>query len=401
VAGARESYLFDFGSGPAAPGYPKVTPETVYTKVRGYGFDLGCEATVSAHRGYCASARPFFFSVDAAEGNYDVTVTLGDAEGQSAATVMAESRRLMLEDTRTKIGEIVSRSFTVNVRNGRLLPLPENAPGGTDVALSDKERAGLNWDEKLTLEFRGGRPCVRALEIRKTDSAVTVYLAGDSTVTDQPEEPYASWGQMLPRFFAPGIAIANHAHDGETLKSFVTGLRLAKILDRMKAGDYLFIQFGHNDMKEDRPQTYVEPFTTYAAYLKVFIAEARRRGAYPVLVTSVHRRHFDAEGRIVNTLGRYPEAMRMLAVEKDVPLIDLNLMSGTLYEALGPEKAPLAFANGGKDLTHHNSYGAYLLARCVVEGIGAHVPGLAGKLLRDAPPFDPSRPEPDGLFRQY
>ena len=398
MAGAREHHLFNFGIGSAAPGYVKVAPETVYTKVSGYGFDLGCEAAVGAHRGYCTAERPFYFSVDAAEGNYDVTVTLGDAEGRSAATVMAESRRLVLEDASTQRGEILSRSFTVNVRDGRLLPLPPNAPGGTYVSLSDNERAGLNWDGKLTLQFRGARPCVRALEIRKTDSAVTVYLAGDSTVTDQPEEPYASWGQMLPRFFAPGTAIANHAQNGETLKSFITGLRLAKILDRVKAGDYLFIQFGHNDMKEDRPQTFVEPFTTYTAYLKVFIAEARRRGAHPVLVTSVHRRHFDANGRIINTLGRYPEAMRMLAAEDDVPLIDLNLMSGTLYEALGPEKAPLAFANGGKDLSHHNSYGAYLVAECVVEGIKANIPGLAGRLLRDAPSFDPSHPAPDGLF---
>ena len=123
-----------------------------------------------------------------------------------------------------------------------------------------------------------------------------------------------------------------------------------------------------------------------------------RRGAHPVLVTPVHRRHFDAQGKIKNTLGVYPEAVRMLAVEEDVPLIDLNLMSGRLYEALGPEKAPLAFANDGKDLTHNNAYGAYLLAECVVEGIKANVPELAGRLMRDLPPFDVSRPAPDGLF---
>ncbi len=388
----RGIHLFDFSGGPATQGYIKVTPETDYTKERGYGFDLGSSVQAVPRGGCCTSDRPFFFSVDAPEGNYDVAVRLGDEEDESSTTVMAESRRLMLEDVRTMRGRIMSSSFTVNVRNGRLPPPPQNAPGGMEVLLSDKEKAGLNWDEKLTLEFRGARPRLRALEIRKTDSAVTVYLAGDSTMTDQPEEPYASWGQMLPRFFAPGTAIANHAQSGETLKSFITGLRLAKILERMKEGDYLFIQFGHNDMKEQWPQTYAEPFTTYTAYLKVFIAEARRRGAHPVLVTSVHRRHFDARGKVENTLGRYPEAMRALAAGENAPLIDLNLMSGTLYEALGPEKAPLAFANDGKDLTHHNAFGAYLLAKCVVEGIKANVPGLAGRLRRDIQHFDASKP---------
>ena len=127
----------------------------------------------------------------------------------------------------------------------------------------------------------------------------------DSTVTDQPGEPTASWGQMFTRFFTPDVAIANHAESGETLKSFITGLRLDKILSQMKKGDYLFIEFGHNDMKVNWPQTYVEPFTTHKQYLKVFIAEARRRGAIPVLVTPMQRRNFDGL-KIRNSLGDFP-----------------------------------------------------------------------------------------------
>ena len=156
------------------------------------------------------------------------------------------------------------------------------------------------------------------------DNVPTVFIAGDSTVTDQPREPTTSWGQMLPVFFKPDVAIANHAESGETLKSFITGLRLDKILSQIRKGDYLFMQFGHNDQKENWPQTYVEPFTTYKQYLKVFIAEARRRGAIPVLVTPMQRRNFDGAGRIRNTLGDFPEAVRQTAAEEHVALIDLN-----------------------------------------------------------------------------
>jgi len=260
----------------------------------------------------------------------------------------------------------------------------------------------LDWDNKLTLEFSPGaapgRPCVGALEITKADDVPTVFLAGDSTVTDQPREPGASWGQMLPRFFKPGVAVANHAESGETLKSFLSELRLAKILSQMKKGDYLFIQFGHNDEKQNWPQTYVEAHTTYQAYLRVFIAEARLRGATPVLVTSMQRRQFDAAGKIRNSHGDYPKAVREVAREENVALIDLEQMSRAFYEALGPEKAPLAFSAGGRDATHHNSYGAYELAKCVVQGIKENRLPLAQFIVGDFGSFDPAQPDPVGQF---
>lgn len=340
------------------------------------------------------SDNPFSFSVDLPEGNYDVGVTLGDPEGASETTVRAESRRLMLEKVRTGRGETVERTFTVNIRNARLDPPPENAPGGSRVLLKDREIGALHWDDRLTLEFLGGRPRVSALRIREAPETPTVFLTGDSTVTDQPAGTYYSWGQMLPRFFRPGIAVANHAESGETLKSFLAELRLAKVLSLMKAGDWLFVQFGHNDQKEQWPQTYVDPLTTYAAYLRVFIAEARLRGTHPVLVTPPHRRQFDERGRIRNTLAGFPDAMRAVAAEQGIPLIDLNAMSAVFYETLGPERAPLAFAEEGRDATHHGAYGAYELARCVVEGIREKVPELARRLAEDMPRFDPARPDP-------
>lgn len=384
VASAAEptnSYQFDFSRGSAAA-------NAVYSKESGYGFDLGTKPT-QLERGV-TSDKPLFFSVGVPEGNFRVTAKLGDSAA-CVTTIKAESRRLMIEKKETAPGKYESVTFLVNVRNSKVPAPPLNAPGGDQVRLNDREAGVLHWDEKLTLEFNNKRPCVDALEIARVEDAPTIFLAGDSTVTDQPREPTTSWGQMLPAFFKPEVAVANHAESGETLKSFITGLRLDKILSQIKKGDYLFLQFGHNDMKTNWPQTYVEPFTTHKAYLKVFIDEARRRGAIPVLVTPMQRRNFEG-GKVRNTLGDFPESVRQTAKEEHVALIDLTPMSVAFYEALGPEKAPLAFS-GGRDATHHSSYGAYELAKCIVEGIRANNLDLAKYIADDYKTFDPAHPD--------
>ena len=366
----------------------KFTPADTFTPERGNGFDLGTAPN--------ADSKPFFFSVAVPEGNYRVTVTLGDAAAASGNTVKAESRQLMLERVETKPGESITRSFLVNVRSSRVPPPEKNAPGGSAVVLNDRETGLLRWDDKLTLEFNGSAPKVTAIAIEPA-TVPTVFLAGDSTVTDQPAEPGASWGQMLPRFL-PGIAVANHAESGETMKSFISGLRLAKILSQIKAGDYLFIQFGHNDSKKQWPQTYVEARTTYRTYLKVFIAEARLRGVTPVLVTSMQRRNFDAQGKIKNSHGDYPQAVREVAAEEKVALIDLETASRAFYETLGAEKSPLAFSNGGKDITHHNNYGAYELAKCIIQGIRDTQLPLAEFITPDFTGFSPAQPDAPDTF---
>ena len=194
---------------------------------------------------------------------------------------------------------------------------------------------------------------------------------------------------MLPRFFGPGVAVANHAESGESLRSSLGARRLNKVLSLIKPGDYLFIQYGHNDQKEKGEG--VGAFTTYKADLKIFVAEARKRGATPVLVTSVNRRNFGGQGQVYSTLGDYPEAVRQVAREEKVALIDLHAMSKAFYEALGPEESALAFEEG--DITHHNNYGAYELAKCVVEGIKANNLNIAKFLTKDATGFDPRRPD--------
>lgn len=392
----KTSFKFDFGPGKVALGYIQVLPATIYSREPGYGFEPG--ATISgidrggndALRGdFCTSDKPFFFSVALPEGNYNVTVTLGDAAGETATTVKAELRRLMLEEVHTAAGKFETKTFTVNVR------VPQIAGGG-EVKLKDREKASeiWAWDEKLTLEFNNTRPVVNAIEITRADDVPTIFLLGDSTVCDQPSEPYNSWGQMLTRFFKPGVAIANHAESGESLKSSLGARRLDKVMSLMKPGDYLFIQYGHNDEKEKGEG--ISAFTSYKADLKRFIAEARKHGGVSVLVTPVQRRTFDAQGWITNSHGDYPEAVRQAAKEENVPLIDLHAMSTLFYQAMGPEKSKLAFKDG--DGTHHNNYGSYQLAKCIVEGIKANKLGIVKYLMNDMPPFDPRRLDPlDGF----
>jgi lysophospholipase L1-like esterase len=378
-------------AGPAEVREFDLTPEHgAYSAERGWGYDLGTRL---------AAGKPYYWSLRVPEGNWRVTLTLGHEHAATDTTVKAESRRLMLEGIRTRPGEFVERSFVVNVRTPQLEPPPPNAPGGTAVRLNEREHGVLHWDDKLTLEINGSAPGVRRVRLERAEQVTTVFLAGDSTVTDQPFEPAASWGQMLPRWFGSDVAVANHAESGETLKSFLTALRLDKLLSAVKPGDWVFIQFGHNDSKAQWPQTHAEAGTTYEAYLRVYVAEVRRRGGLPVLVTPVHRRVFDEQGRIRNTHGNYVEAVKAVGAAEGVPVVDLAAMSAALYEALGPERAALAFSNGGRDITHHNNYGAYQLARAVVAAIQQARLPLAERVVSGEMHYDPARPDPVESFQ--
>lgn len=366
-------------AGKAAPGATSVAPDHAYAD--GVGYEPG-------------STR--LFSVAATPGNYRVTVTLGLPGQATETTIKAESRRLMLDAVRVPAGRSITRSFVVNVRNAALVPPPLNAPGGTAVLLKPRERGSFSWDDKLTLEILGDRPGVTAISIAPVQ-VPTVFLLGDSTVTDQGAEPAASWGQMLPAFFKPDIAIANHAESGETLKSFIAELRFAKVLESVKPGDWAVIQFGHNDQKANWPQTYAAAETTYRAYLRTWIAEFRRRGVTPVLVTSPDRRMWSGT-KIKSTLADYVAAVKAVGAEQQVAVIDLNAASIAFYEALGPQRAPLAFNDGGKDATHHDNYGAWVLARSVAKGIAdAGIP-LAAHLAPDLRAFDPAQPPDPATF---
>jgi lysophospholipase L1-like esterase len=388
-----KSYKFDFGTEKVAKGYIAVTPEEIYSPEKGYGFDFATVPTAVDRGGinslqgdFISSDKPFYFSVNVPEGNYKVTVTFGDLNGKTTSTVKAESRRLMLENVKTEIGKFRTETFIVSIKDRKI-------DDSTQVGLKTRELTKLDWDDKLTLEFNL-QTAVNAIEITKVEDQITIFLAGDSTVVNQDEEPWASWGQMIPRFFKPGVAISNHAESGLSLGSFIGSRRLIKILSIFKPGDYVFVEFGHNDEKEKGPND--GPYKSYSERLHFFATEVKKKGGNLVIVTPTARRSFGEDGKMKNTHGDYPDAARKAAKKEGVPLIDLTSLSTTLFETLGPENSKKAFVIfpelGLKDNTHFNPYGAYELAKIIATAIKEQKLDIA-KYLVDLPVFEPEKPD--------
>ncbi|MCG2616170.1 rhamnogalacturonan acetylesterase [Terrimonas sp. NA20] len=398
---AQSNWKFSFSQPVKAKGIIYVSRGDIYDPIKGYGWEPESWLDTSAVSRTVTNAavfKPLYFSVNLPEGNYDMKLVLGDERQRTVTTVKVENRRLMLERVETAPGKFSAEWFTVHVRDSIIRPAKEV------VRLKPGERDYRHWDNKLTIEFNNEAPLIRQLEILPNNSSKTIFLAGNSTVVDQAHEPWAAWGQMIPAFFVPHkIAVANYAESGETLKAFAREKRLEKIWSRAQPGDYLFIEFTHNDQKPGG--NHLDAFTSYKDTLRSWIAAAKSRRVAPVLVTSMHRRSFDSTGKINNTLGDYPEAMRQVAAEEGTPLIDLNAMSKILYEAWGPERSLKAFVhfpansfpnqpNELKDNTHFTSYGAYELASCVVMEIKRKIPELAKQLRSPAFNFDPAKPMP-------
>ena len=403
TASETQAVKFDFG-GKAAPGFTSVASNVIYNDEKGFGFEPGAiikevaTPTRDAKQdSYATSDKPFYFSVKLPEGNYTIKLYLGDKNGVSDVAVRAECRRMMVNRLQTKTGDIATIEFTVHVRDSFINNTTNK------VKLKPREHNYFHWDNKLTLELNGSDPKINALEISPAKNTTTVFLAGNSTEVDQAEEPYAAWGQMLPSFFEPGkVAIANYAESGESLSSFIGERRLAKILSLLKSGDYAFIQFGHNDQKQKGPG--IGAFTSFKKDLTFFISEVRKKGGNPVLITSMQRRSFDSAGKIKETLGDYPDAVRQTAQELGVPLIDLNKESKIMYEAWGPMESIKAFVHFPantfpgqtaelKDDTHFTPFGAYEISKIIVEGIRKNNLGIAGAIKKDTPVFNPANPD--------
>lgn len=384
-----QTYRFDFThSKKVKQGYTAVTSTDCYTPERGYGYDFQ-----SAPDG--KSTKPFFFSIQLPDGNWHVTAVIGSKKQAGETTLRGESRRLFYEHVATKRGETKVCSFVVNKRE----PIISEKEV---VKIKEREKAKLNWDNKLTLEFNGDAPMLSELIIEPATDVTTVFLCGNSTVVDQDNEPWASWGQMIPRFFTNQVAIANYAESGESANTFIAAGRLKKALSQMKAGDYLLVEFGHNDQKQKGPGK--GAYYSYMTSLKTFIDEVRLRGAHPILVTPTQRRSFGADGKIKDTHENYPEAMRWLAAKENIPLIDLNESTRTLYEAMGVEESKRAFVhypagtypNQPTDLadnTHFNTYGAYQIAKCIVEGLKGLNSPLVEYIRTDYSGFNPAHPD--------
>ncbi|WP_410812727.1 discoidin domain-containing protein [Micromonospora sp. 067-2] len=306
----------------------------------------------------CAGTAPITCHYDLAPGNYDVTLVLGDANRAGSTTVHAEARRNLLGPVSTAAGQLSRQTLTVNVRQ------PEGQPTGQ----------GGTGTPGLDLVLGGSAPRLSGIGIAPAASGTRrLFLAGDSTVCDQPTTPYTGWGQQLPQYYRAGLAVANYADSGESSGSFLNvGSLFPTMAPLIRSGDHVLIQFGHNDKT-----------TTEVAFrqnLTDLVSGVRARGGVPVLVTPPVRRLFTSDGSLsstalhVNSVGvNLPAVTRQLASAQGVPLIDLTARSATLVRALGPTASQQLFltqaTDGVTDNTHFSSYGAQEMAKLVRQGI--------------------------------
>lgn len=352
-----------------------------------------------------SNQNPKSYAVEVPDGNYKVTVVLGSKKKAAKTVVRAEARRLMVDEISTKKGKFQTVQFIVNKRSPKI-------SDKMNVRIKPREVGTPDWDDKLTLDFYGAAPAVKQVKIERDTTATTIFLCGNSTVVDQVHEPYASWGQMIPRWFGPEVAISNHAESGLTAGSFLASNRLEKVLAMMKKGDYVICEFGHNDQKEKTPGS--GAWYNFSYNLKQYIDKVRAKGGNIIFVTPTQRRFFDkaTRSKIQETHGDYPDAMRAVSKREGVPVIELHDMTRTFFETLGYENSKKSlvhypantYPNQPKaleDNTHFNPYGAYEVAKMVVMGMKQlHLPFL--KYLRpDWQDFNPAQPDDFNKFLWY
>ena len=381
---AAENYKFDFGEGPVAAGYTQVKANTKYSDSQGYGFESGTVSSVDRlwdddlTTDFLTAKGDMVFSVALPQGNYEVTFILGDGENESETTVWAENRKLML-DRVTLASGVFSRQ-TVSLRRMET----RSMDGSVTMSIKDREKDYRTWDKKLTFVISGKAPAVAGIEIKRNDNVTTLWLCGNSTVVDQMTAPWAGWGQMAPGFFKSSLAIANYAESGLTASGFYSMKRLAKILAEVKKGDFVTVQFAHNDQKNQND------VNNYEATLTKYANEIKAKGATPLFVTSTARQN---ETDPKTAVGGLPERMRALGKKLGVTVLDLNQHSITLGKALGGNKEKM-YMYTASDKTHFCEYGAYELARANIEEIKAKVPELAKHLRDDHEAFNSSKPDP-------
>lgn len=228
----------------------------------------------------------------------------------------------------------------------------------------------------------------------QTAAPVALHLIGDSTMADKPlvpAHPERGWGQLLPLYFKPTVAIHNHAKNGRSTKSFRDEGLWKPVLESLRPGDYVIIQFGHNDEKYTDPVKFPDPLGQFRTNLVRYATETRAREATPILATPVARRRFDADGKFFTSHGDYPAVVRAVATELNVPLLELTDRTEAALAALGPERSAAWFcqippgefasvAKGLKDDTHLNAYGASRICDLALEELTRAVPALSREL---------------------
>lgn len=216
-----------------------------------------------------------------------------------------------------------------------------------------------------------------------------IFLIGDSTCATKNsyDAPETGWGQMLPQYFNEAVEIQNHAVNGRSTKSFRTEGRWKKITDQLQKGDYVFIQFGHNDAKISDTTRYAAAQTDYRNNLHRYIKETIEKGATPILLTPVQRRNFDENGKLLDSHADYPTVVREVAKQTATMLVDMTVLSGQIIEKHGAEGSKKIFLNypdkvfgrfpkGIVDNTHFSEYGAKLMATAIAENLnkqGSHL----------------------------
>ena len=347
------------------------------------------------------SDKPFDVTVQVPDGNYRVTVTVGNKKKAGQTVVRAESRRHYADVITTKKKQFETFTFVVNKHNPQI-------DAKNRVKLKPREWSYKNWDDSLTITFCGPMPAVERIKIEPATDVTTVFLCGNSTVVDQENEPWASWGQMITRWFDDKVVMANYAESGLSCTSFLAQGRLDKILTQLKKGDYVIVEFGHNDEKEKKPGD--GAWYNYSRNLKIFADRVKAAGGNIIFCTPTARRAFNADHKTMrNTHGDYPDAMRAVARRENVPVIELTPMTTTLYEAMGEEGSKKALVHypkgtfpGQKDAladnTHFNPFGAWEVAKLVVTGLQQMKSPLAQHLRADWKDFNPAQPDDPDQF---
>jgi len=222
-----------------------------------------------------------------------------------------------------------------------------------------------------------------ALPLHAADRTPQVHLAGDSTMANYPaENPLRGWGMALGRHFVDPAMVHNDAISGRSTKSFIERGDWGKLLAALQPGDFVIIQFGHNDEKVDKPMTGTDVATVFPDNLRRMVRDVRSKQAVPLLATPVARRKFDRDGKLVPTHGAYPDASRAVAGELDVPLLDLERATSAWLQREGVEASQQYFAGftsvgqppvspSAPDNTHFIDLGAQRVAELAVMEIRA------------------------------
>lgn len=224
--------------------------------------------------------------------------------------------------------------------------------------------------------------CLCGISVFAQKSPIVVYLAGDSTMAEKlPEKrPETGWGEMFQQYFdANKVKIENHAQNGRSTKTFISENRWQAIVDKLKKGDYVFIEFGHNDQSKEKGERYTPP-EDFKKNLARMVADVLAKKANPVLLTPVMRRRFDKDGKFYDTHGEYPDLTRSVAKDLKIPLIDMQRASEKLIVEYGAENSKKLFLqlkagenpnypNGIEDNTHFSPLGAEEMARLAVAEI--------------------------------